>query len=212
MYSFTVADCKDAIRWIRKNASNYHFDNNQIGIWGASAGGNLALLTAYSPPDSFPGDKTLLAYSSSVNFVIDNFGPVDLNQLLRTDVSAFKGNIFKLFYKEKYQRRRDKLYELTGLDVETDGQKVVEKCSLYSPIQYVSRTSVPTLILHGTADETVNLKQSEILYKKLKVQGVPGSRFITYKNLTHGFKNANVAQIAEITKSSIDFVQAQINQ
>src|SRR5471030_2322479 len=39
-------DCKGAIRWLRANADKFNLDANHIGIFGASAGGHLALLLA----------------------------------------------------------------------------------------------------------------------------------------------------------------------
>ena len=42
-------DCKAAIRWLRANAAKYNLDADHIGIFGASAGGHLALLLATTP-------------------------------------------------------------------------------------------------------------------------------------------------------------------
>lgn len=39
-------DVKTAIRWLRSVASQYGFDGERIGVWGSSAGGHLAALTA----------------------------------------------------------------------------------------------------------------------------------------------------------------------
>ncbi len=41
-------DVKAAIRWLRSQASTYHIDKTRGLIWGASAGGQLAALTATS--------------------------------------------------------------------------------------------------------------------------------------------------------------------
>src|SRR5580658_8511094 len=39
-----LEDCKAAIRWLRAHADEIGIDPNRIGVWGASAGGNLAAL------------------------------------------------------------------------------------------------------------------------------------------------------------------------
>ncbi|VUC23414.1 unnamed protein product [Clonostachys rosea] len=39
-------DCTDALQWVINNASTYNIDINRIGVWGASAGGNLAAALA----------------------------------------------------------------------------------------------------------------------------------------------------------------------
>ena len=79
-----IIDCKDAVRWIKSKAQHYFLDTNNIGLWGSSAGGHLALLSAYYPDEKLQGDTSLQAYSSSVNYVIDQFAPTDLNKLFRT--------------------------------------------------------------------------------------------------------------------------------
>ena len=72
-----VADCKDAVRWVRQNASQYGLDANNIGIWGASAGGQLAMMTAYTDDSHYPGDSALSNTSAPVNSLIDTYGPTD---------------------------------------------------------------------------------------------------------------------------------------
>src|ERR1700676_2320619 len=39
-----LEDCKAAVRWLRAHADEFGIDPNRIGVWGASAGGNLAAL------------------------------------------------------------------------------------------------------------------------------------------------------------------------
>ena len=59
-------------------------------------------------------------------------------------------------------------------DVSMLGKKAAEAPELYrlaSPITYVRSNSPPLLILHGTADTTVNVKQSEMLAAALKKAG-----------------------------------------
>src|ERR1700761_594377 len=41
-----IYDCKGVVRWLRAHATEYDLDPNRIGIFGASAGGQLALLLA----------------------------------------------------------------------------------------------------------------------------------------------------------------------
>lgn len=187
----------------------YNFDIDHIGIWGASAGANLALLTAFTPDDLYIGDNELKKYSSSVKFVIDNFGPTDLNDLLRTNANQYKLKIFRFFDEEKYNMRNKKIREITGFNIENEKEKTIQQCELFSPLHYINKNTVPTLILHGTADETVNVKQSEILRDKLLILKVP-QKFYLYKDLTHGFKNADEKQIAEITNHTIQFVRKQM--
>jgi acetyl esterase/lipase len=68
----------------KKNAEKYNFDTNNIGLFGASAGAHLSLMAAYTPDNTFIGSPELSSYSAKVNYVIDHYGPVDLNKLFHT--------------------------------------------------------------------------------------------------------------------------------
>lgn len=56
-----------------------------------------------------------------------------------------------------------------------------------SPATYVSADDPPVLLIHGEKDATVDVEQSEILYKKLKAVGVK-VEFLRVKNAGHGFR------------------------
>jgi acetyl esterase/lipase len=43
-----VHDGKAAVRWMRANARQYHFDSDRIAAWGGSAGGYLAAILGVS--------------------------------------------------------------------------------------------------------------------------------------------------------------------
>ncbi len=46
-YPAAVEDVRTAVRWVREHASTYLVDPERIGIWGTSAGGHLAMMTAF---------------------------------------------------------------------------------------------------------------------------------------------------------------------
>ena len=74
-----IQDCKAAVRWLRANASTYHLDPDNVGVWGNSAGGHLAALLGTSGGVSeLEGDGDNMQYSSRVQAVCDVAGPVDL--------------------------------------------------------------------------------------------------------------------------------------
>lgn len=59
----------------------------------------------------------------------------------------------------------------------------------FSPINYVTSKSAPTLILHGDADEVVPLEQSTALKTKLQSAGAT-VQMVVYPNEGHGFGEA----------------------
>ena len=86
-----VYDTKAAIRFLRANAQKYGYRSDQIIIWGASAGGHLAALTALTNNDKeMEGNVgNHLNESSSIQVILDFFGPSNLLSIL--DQSTPKG-------------------------------------------------------------------------------------------------------------------------
>ncbi|QNL48056.1 alpha/beta hydrolase [Olivibacter sp. SDN3] len=203
-----IADCKDAVRWIRANASKYNFDADNIGLWGGSAGGHLALLVAYSSDGKWSDDKRLAPFSAKVNYVVDNFGPIDLNALLKTDVSKFTLFFAKIFMRKLMPIREKLIYALTGYSIDSEKPKVIETAELYSPITYIDSADVPTLIFHGTKDNVVPLKQSKKLHQLLSEKNVD-NEFIMVKNGDHGFNNISQEQTDALIEKTVSYIKEQ---
>lgn len=177
-----VEDVKDSIRWIRKNSNKYNFDGNNIGIMGASAGGNLALLSGLSGDREFLGDETLKNYSSKVNYIISWFGPTDFRNGEDKMVSDFLG-VSRKANPEIYKKA--------------------------SPINYINRDTPPVLLIHGDRDEVVPYSQSKIFYEEGKKAGAD-VRLVPVKNGRHGFipvEGKNLTpDINDIIKRTYDFI------
>lgn len=203
-----VADCKDAVRWVRQNASQYGLDANNIGVWGASAGGQLAMMTAYTDDSHYPGDSALSDTSAQVNYLIDTYGPTDLNTLFRTELNPFVTAFAKLCVRKVIMKRNRQLKCVTGYDIDTQKKRVMQLCHEFSPINYVSKDCCPTLIMHGAADTTVKIEQSIKMFVELRKCGVE-AKMIRYKRLKHSFCNASVAEAYDVAHRILAFVQNQ---
>ena len=141
-----IHDCKAAIRWLKANAKKYNIDPERIGVWGASAGGQLAsLLGTTGDVKELEGDCGSPDQSSRVACVVDFCGPSDMRT--QPDSGHFK--------------------HLFGKTVE----EAPEVAKAASPIVYVKKNTPPFLIVHGTGDTMVPLMQAERLYVALKVAG-----------------------------------------
>ncbi len=78
-----VGDVKAALGWINTHAAEYHVDPERISIMGGSAGGNLAMLAAFSATDStLP--PTIDVPRVTAKTVINFYGPSDMALLYRT--------------------------------------------------------------------------------------------------------------------------------
>lgn len=152
-----LQDCKNAVRFLRKNAELYHVDPENIGVIGGSAGGHLALMVAYTsgiselePSEPYGG------VSSQVSAVVDLYGITDLLTRRKTDDSGKPVGP---------TTRSSELLEETA-DQNPSAWRMA------SPVTHVSARTPPTLILHGTKDTTVDRDQASELAARLKEQGV----------------------------------------
>ena len=73
-----VGDVKRAIAWLGVNSVRYGVDARQIVLIGASAGGQLALLAAYTSDDVRLTPPDIVGADISVRGVISFYGPPDL--------------------------------------------------------------------------------------------------------------------------------------
>jgi acetyl esterase/lipase len=147
-------DCKGAIRWLRANAAAYDLDADHIGIFGASAGGHLALLADTSDYPKLEGDiGGNLNFSSRAECVCAFYSPTDLDRLvsdprLRVDTNS-------------------EVAKLLGGPVASN----LDKARAASPLTYVSKDCAPVFLMHGGADTRVPPEQSVIFYDALLKAG-----------------------------------------
>src|SRR5262245_64573293 len=135
-------DCKTAVRWLRKNAERLQIDPDHIGVIGGSAGGHLAAMVGLTgPADGLDPKGPYGEFSCRVQCAVDLYGPADLLQIR---------------------------------DIALLGKPLAEaprRYRLASPTTHADKNDPPILILHGTADKSVDLKQSELFAAALHKAG-----------------------------------------
>ncbi|WP_146941653.1 alpha/beta hydrolase [Chryseobacterium hagamense] len=199
-----IEDTKDAVRWVRKNAEQYHFDPDNIGYFGASSGAHMSLLAAYTPDNEYKGSSELSPYSAKVNYVVDNFGPTDLNKLLHTRLGKVPVTIVGWFFKPIVEIREKLVYGISGYDINTEKRKAIDYLETVSPIND-TENGIPTFILHGDKDKVAPLKHSKKLVRKLKKQNVE-STLVVVKDGIHGFGKTDRTYMDQLTDEMVQFI------
>jgi len=183
-----IHDVKAAIRFIRANAAKYKLDTSFIGITGFSSGGHLSSFAGVTcgMKKRTVGQTTVdlegtvggnLDYSSSVDAVVDWFGPVDMAHM------------------ENCQTVKDEKSPEAALMGCAPAQNP-ELVALISPITYVAPLSSSLsplsskeyprfLVFHGDADNVVphcqGVRFSEALQKAGRLE-----QFVTVPGGQHG--------------------------
>ena len=166
-----IQDLKAAVRFIKANGDKFQIDTSFIGITGYSSGGHLSAMMGTSGSvaqlEGQVGNYT--SYSSSVNAVVDWFGPTDFQSMdscgseMVHDAPDSPESI------------------LIGGPIQDND----ERCALANPISYIDSDDPPFLILHGDTDPLVPHCQSEKLFQGLQDAGV-SSQFVLVPQAGHG--------------------------
>jgi acetyl esterase/lipase len=170
-----IQDVKAAIRWLREHATEFGIDPTRAGIWGGSAGGQLAGLAGMScgvaalePPPSKEASGPVDPKADCVQAVVSWYGIFDFATLAKAlhgfDTKSAPGRY------------------LGCTDSSCDAQVV----SAASAITYVDATDPPVLLVHGVDDRTVPIDQSRDFYKLLRAKGVK-AELVEIPGVGHSF-------------------------
>lgn len=206
-FPLPLEDTKDAIRWVRKNAEKYNLDTNNIGLFGASAGAHLSLMAAYTPDNTYLGNPELSSYSAKVNYVIDHYGPADLNKLFHTRLGTIPVGMIGLMSKKIVGLQENLVKGISGYNIRKDQDSAIDYLKTISPVYFVSG-GVPTLIVQGNNDKIVPLSQSKKLHRKLNRAKIQNS-LIVVDGGVHGFGTTDKAYLDQLTDKMVEFVLSQ---
>lgn len=167
-----VEDCRCAVRWVVEHAPRYRFDPERLIVTGASAGGHLALTTAFLPaaagfdrPCPAPAAErwgVATPRELRVAAVVNWFGVTDVAELI--DGPRAHG------------------YALEWLGSRADRRELARRLS---PLDYVRPDLPPVLTIHGERDDIVPYDQATRLHAALDAARVP-NRLVSVPGAGHG--------------------------
>ena len=157
-----IRDSRSALNWIYDNANKYKFDTTKIVVSGESAGGHLALMTGLASDENlFSQGNIPSGRKLKVAAVVNWFGVCDL-------------------VKASAEWEADYLQEVVPNPSERDSILRVA-----SPVNYLTKSSVPVMTIHGDQDSSAPYAQSVLLHDKLNSLGVKNF-FLTIPGKKHG--------------------------
>ena len=143
-----IEDIYDCIRYLTAHAAEYNIDPNRIVTWGGSAGGHLSAFIGLA------ANTEGRSYNAGINAdaikgVIAMYGMHDLTLQIQREHPFTQQYIGEPF-EEASTRYRDA-----------------------SPIYHVDVNDPPVLLVHGSLDGSVSVKNSDALSGLLEEVGVP---------------------------------------
>ena len=158
-----IQDVNCAIRYLRANATDLGLDPDRIGVSGNSAGGHLSLMAAATNYDQiFEGEGGSNEVSSEIKAVCAVYQPTTIRQLEM--LNPLENAFLMLMGKEAKKEDYDKA----------------------SPLNYVTEDYPPCMLIHGSTDSVVRLKDSTKFYEKLIEFNRPASLHI-FSEEEHAF-------------------------
>ena len=187
----SAVDCKDALRFLVKNAAQYHIDPTRIATIGGSAGGHLSLVTALGDPKDFPGDPALAGHDpASVRCEVAYYPATDFTD--KALAGRFLGPRATMMF---------------GGPLETKADVI----RLLSPVAQIRKGSTPIYCFHGDKDTTLSVENSRRLFAKGKEVGAD-IQYTEVKDGSHGFGTNCTPSVDEICTTAAKFIVERLKK
>jgi acetyl esterase/lipase len=165
-YPAAIRDCKQALRWLRSNASRCGIDPGRIGVMGYSSGAHLAMLLALSD-EGFERSEAHPDVSQRVQAAVGVSGVYD----------------FLMERQGAFPNADDD--PAVVLFLGAPAREVPERARSASPIRHLTSDDPPFLVFHGELDRRIDAEQARNLASALKTIGRSDS-VILLKGQGHG--------------------------
>jgi acetyl esterase/lipase len=189
-----IRDCRNAIRFIRKNAQRFNIDPTRMDVTGGSAGGHLSLMVAMVPAAFDDGGPTdgLAGVDAHVSGSFSYIPPTDFvrfwnegtnDVITNADGSTKLRGVDPKIPNDSRPHFRQ-LFHGVGCDSDVHRDLYLKM----SPISYIRKDVPPLLICDGERDPIVPGLEGRELFEKLQSIGADATYWMT-TNGPHGYPN-----------------------
>jgi acetyl esterase/lipase len=200
-----IQDVKTAIKFLRAHEQEYKIDTAKTLTWGGSAGGHLAALAALScgvkelEPAALtnptPDEAKVAAQSDCVQGAVTWYGVFDMSMIPGFGSGAGSASPGMRRFMNCTDSCPPQLLEMA------------------SPKRYVKQSSPPFLLIHGSADKTVDPAQSSTFKAKMDQAGAH-AQLLVIPDVDHSFigKTPEATRDASLQalKATFSFIQATL--
>ena len=188
-----LEDVKASIRYLKAHADQFGIDPNRVGVIGGSAGGYLSAMAGTTSGTAAFDTGDNLNVDSSVKAAVDLYGLSDLTRI---------GDDYSPAVQESHKSAgATEALWVNGSPVfgGKDGGILADReaAEKANPIHYISKTSAPMLLMHGTADTVVSPSQTDLLFQALLQKGIPSQRYLV-EGAKHGGIYWNQKEVLDI--------------
>lgn len=176
-------DCRTAVRYLRQHAGELGIDPQRIAVMGTSAGAHLAMLLAvHAAQDAAAGDARPAGQGAATGGALYTAQGADGGRTLYTGQSASGSGMLYAGQSEAvsavinfygiHDLRRFSPAVTRLLFAGQTPEQTEANLTAASPVSYIGRVAVPPmLVVHGTADKTVDISLSRDLVEDLRRAG-----------------------------------------
>ncbi|MBM4153341.1 MAG: alpha/beta hydrolase, partial [Kiritimatiellaceae bacterium] len=209
-----LIDCKDAARFLAKQAKNYNLDPTRFATIGHSAGGHLTLCTAL-----IPNQEALLAGDSSLTEQNPVFlcavAQAPLVTLLHPEQADSEQTItMNPTAYERFLGGTSSVASTTAQLASNSGREqyissfqtqipAIDLAQFLSPECWITRSSPPILLIHGSTDTLISVRGSRY-FKQIADERNTRVTYIEVENAWHDFNSQDPEKTPSHTRQELD--------
>lgn len=163
-----LTDVKAAIAWARANVDKFGGDRDFIALAGTSAGGHLAALAGLTANDPELQDELPEGSDTSVNAVVGIYGRYDWQDRSTEERARFVDFLERVVVKRKIAKHPEIFRDA-------------------SPIHRAHAAAPPFLVVHGSGDTVIPVRQAQEFVEKLRSVSRETVGYLELPGAGHGF-------------------------